>query len=318
MIAVIGASGVVGRLFLSFLDRAVALASRKSEGLILPCQKGYCTVEALEDFDFSRCHTAIFVAGSSVSETYVPKARQSGCLVIDASSFYRIHPDVPLVIPEINSHDLYHHQGLIASPNCTVTPLLMGLKPLHDLFELEEIFAASYQSVSGAGKHLIDQLNYETCDYVVNEKSTSSDKTIAFNVIPVIDKIMEDFSTKEEWKMKVETQKILNNDTIRVTATCARVPVYVGHSVAVHARFKNLVSVEKAIEALSKFPGVQLCDVVTPAKVAGMDDVYVSRLRKTGPCDLSFWTVCDNLRKGAALNIFQILRALPQVKSCVA
>lgn len=310
MIAVVGASGVVGRILLKFLNSPIALASSKSVGVRIPTNNGYSTVKNLSDFDFKQCRVVFFVCGSEVSKQYVPLALKAGCIVIDGSSYYRMHKDIPLIIPEINAKDIGNHQ-LIASPNCTVTPLLMALKPLDHLFSLKEVFVASYQAVSGAGKQMLEQLDTEIND---TQEYTNHDKKIAFNAIPFIDDLLFDGSTKEEKKMHNETQKILNRENVMVTATCVRIPVKTSHSLAATARFAEEVDLNLAVKSLKEFPGVHLVDCITPRDAAGKTGVFISRVRKTNQFDLSFWIVCDNLLKGAAFNMFQIFNYIEQKK----
>ena len=258
--------------------------------------------------------------GAKVSAVHAPRAAKAGCVVIDNTSQFRMEPDVPLVVPEVNAHALAAlKRNIVANPNCSTIQMVMALKPLHDLATVRRVVVATYQSVSGSGKSAMDELFNQTRGIYVNEQVRNEQftKQIAFNVIPHCDVFMEDGETREEWKMAVETRKILDPD-IKVTASCVRVPVFVGHGEAVNAEFERPIEVEAAREALSAMPGVSVVDhradegYVTPAECAGEDQVYVSRIRKDPTVEhgLSFWVVSDNLRKGAALNAVQIAELL--------
>jgi aspartate-semialdehyde dehydrogenase len=264
---------------------------------------------------------ALFAAGSKVSEIYVPKAARAGCTVIDNSSLYRMDPDVPLIVPEVNSDAIsgYRKKNIIANPNCSTAQLVVALKPLHDAATIKRVVVATYQSVSGAGKRGMDELFEQSRNIFVGDSNEAGffTKQIAFNVIPHIDSFLEDGSTKEEWKMMVETKKILDSK-IKLSATCVRVPVFVGHSEAVNIEFENEISAEQAQEILREAPGVMLVDkredggYVTPVEVVGEYATYVSRVRDDPTVEngLSLWVVSDNLRKGAALNAVQIAELL--------
>ncbi|MDA8231957.1 MAG: aspartate-semialdehyde dehydrogenase [Magnetospirillum sp.] len=328
-VAVIGATGNVGREMLQTLadrdfpvDEVFALASERSVGREVSFgDDAVLKVKDLADFDFKGVDIALSSPGAKVSAVHSPRAAAAGCVVIDNTSHFRMEPDVPLVVPEVNPQAIagYKKRGIIANPNCSTIQMMVALKPLHTLGKIKRVVVSTYQSVSGAGKDAMDELFEQTRGIYVNEPVPPSKfpKPIAFNVIPQIDSFMDDGSTKEEWKMVVETRKILDPD-IAVHATCVRVPVFIGHSETVNVEFERPVSVEAAREALRKAPGVVVIDehepggYATPAECAGEDAVYVSRLRKdpTIANGLAFWCVADNLRKGAALNAVQIAEVL--------
>src|SRR5688500_10751503 len=329
-VAVVGATGNVGREMLSVLaerefpmDEVAAVASSRSQGMevevgdsgkIVKCQN-------IEHFDFAGWDIALFAAGSAVSAEYAPKAAAAGCVVIDNSSLYRMDPDVPLIVPEVNPDaiDGYKARMIIANPNCSTAQLVVALKPLHDAATIKRVVVSTYQSVSGAGKAGMDELFEQSRAIFVGDASEPSHftKQIAFNVIPHIDVFLDDGSTKEEWKMVVETKKILD-PAIKVTATCVRVPVFVGHSEAVNIEFENEISAREAQDILREAPGVLLVDkredggYVTPVECVGEYATYVSRVREdpTVEYGLSLWCVSDNHRKGAALNAVQIAELL--------
>jgi aspartate-semialdehyde dehydrogenase len=328
-VAVAGATGAVGRELLKTLaERAfpasevVALASPRSAGQPVSFgEKTVLKVGNLETFDFSRTDLALFSPGAAVSAIHAPRAAAAGCVVIDNTSHFRMEPDVPLIVPEVNPQALvkFAKRRIIANPNCSTIQLVVALKPLHDLWGVKRVVVSTYQSVSGAGKEGMDELYTNTKGFFVNDSSTPQQfqKQIAFNVIPQIDSFMDDGSTREEWKMAVETRKILDPD-IKVAATCVRVPVFIGHAEAVTVEFERAATASEARAALREAPGVQVIDhredggYVTPADCVGEDAVYVSRIRRdpTVPHGLSFWCVSDNLRKGAALNAIQIAELL--------
>jgi aspartate-semialdehyde dehydrogenase len=328
-VAVVGATGAVGREILKTLaerdfpvKEVAALASGRSAGQEVSFgEKGVLKVQNLEKFDFRGTDIGLFSPGAPVSAVHAPRAAAAGCVVIDNTSQFRMEPDVPLVVPEVNPHALqrFAKRRIIANPNCSTIQMVVALKPLHDAARVRRVVVATYQSVSGAGKEGMDELFNQTRAVYVNDQSQPEQftKPIAFNCIPHIDKFMDDGSTKEEWKMAVETRKILDPD-ISVVATCVRVPVFIGHAEAVHVEFENPLDEEQARELLREAPGVQVVDrredggYVTQAEAAGEDAVYVSRLRRdpTVPNGLAFWCVSDNLRKGAALNAVQIAEAL--------
>ncbi|QEX24785.1 aspartate-semialdehyde dehydrogenase [Hypericibacter adhaerens] len=330
-VAVVGATGNVGREMLQTLadrefpvDEVVALASERSVGKdvsfgedeILKCQD-------LAKFDFKGCDIGLFSPGAKVSAIHAPRAAKAGCVVIDNTSHFRMDPEIPLVVPEVNPDAIagYTRRNIIANPNCSTIQMVVALKPLHDLARIKRVVVATYQSVSGAGKEAMDELYNQTrAIYMAAPiEKHKFPKQIAFNLIPQIDVFMEDGSTKEEWKMKVETKKILDPE-IEVVATCVRAPVFVGHSEAVNLEFENPISVEEAFEALSGAPGIIVEDrrepggYITPVECVGDDATFVSRLRAdpTVPNGLSLWVVSDNLRKGAALNAVQIAEHLAE------
>ncbi|MBO7072202.1 MAG: aspartate-semialdehyde dehydrogenase [Acetobacter sp.] len=322
-VAVVGATGAVGREMLKILAEQefpvktiAALASSRSVGREVSFGDAVVKVANLETFDFSGWDIALFSPGASVSARYAPIAAKAGCVVIDNTSYFRMDPDVPLVVPEVNPESLKQmKRRIIANPNCSTIQMVVALKPLHDLFVLKRVVVATYQAVSGAGKQGMDELFTQTRGSFVHDPPQVAcfQKQIAFNCIPQIDRFMEDGSTKEEWKMQVETRKILDPN-VQVFATCVRVPVFIGHSEAVVAEFAKPVDLKKAREALRRAPGVLLFDrneeggYITPIDCVGENASYVSRLRidPTVPHGLAFWCVSDNLRKGAALNAVQI------------
>jgi aspartate-semialdehyde dehydrogenase len=326
-VAVVGATGNVGREMLSVLaERAfpysevVALASSRSIGTDVSFGDGILKVKALEHYDFKGTDIVLMSAGSAVSKTWSPKIAAQGAIVIDNSSAWRMDRNVPLVVPEVNADALNGiKKGIIANPNCSTAQLVVALKPLHDEAKIKRVVVATYQSVSGAGKDAMDELFRQTRAVFVADpiEAENFTKQIAYNVIPQIDDFLDSGLTKEEWKMMVETQKILDPD-IQLTATCVRVPVFIGHSEAVNIEFERAITAERARQILRSAPGVLVVDkredggYVTPVECAGEDATYVSRIRKDPTVEhgLSLWIVCDNLRKGAALNAVQIAECL--------
>ena len=327
-IAVVGATGNVGREILNILDErmfpcdeVVALASRKSMGRELSYGDKTLKVKNLETYDFSDIDIALFSAGSKISEKWGPIAASAGAIVIDNSSFWRYHDDVPLIVPEVNPDDIkyYKNRGIIANPNCSTSQLVVVLKPLHDFAKITRVVVSTYQSVSGAGNAAMEELFNQTKGIFVNQAAEPENFTrqIAFNVIPHIDIFHDDGFTKEEWKMSSETKKIIDKN-IKLTATCVRVPVFVGHSEAVNIEFEKSISPEKARAILRDSPGVMLVDdpedekYVTPIECVGDYATFVSRVREdiTVENGLAMWVVSDNLRKGAALNAVQIAELL--------
>ena len=327
-VAVVGATGAVGREILKTLaernfpvKEIVALASPRSAGQEVSFgEKKVLKVKNLETFDFAGWDLGLFSPGASVSAIHAPRAAAAGCLVIDNTSHFRMEHDVPLVVPEVNPQALQRiRRGIIANPNCSTIQMVVALKPLHDKFRIKRVVVATYQSVSGAGKDGMDELWSQSRAMYVNDpvKAQEFTKQIAFNVIPHIDSFMDDGSTKEEWKMVVETRKILGPD-ILVAATCVRVPVFIGHSEAINVEFHDPVTVAEARAALREAPGVVVQDTrddagyTTPIDCVGEDATYVSRIRKDPTVEhgLQFWCVADNLRKGAALNAVQIAEAV--------
>ena len=328
-VAVIGATGNVGTEILNILaERSfpvsdiVALASERSLGREVSFGEDQTLkVRDLANFDFTGWDIALSSPGAAVSAIHSPRAAKAGCVVIDNTSHFRMDPDVPLVVPEVNPEALADHtrRNIIANPNCSTIQLVVALKPLHDAAVIRRVVVATYQSVSGGGRAPMDELFNQTRGIFVNEPVQPQEftKQIAFNVIPHCDAFMDDGSTKEEWKLMVETKKILD-PAIRVSATCVRVPVFVGHSEAVNLEFENPISTEEARALLRKAPGITVVDhranegYVTPTEAQGEDQVYVSRIREDPTVEngLSLWVVSDNLRKGAALNTVQIAEAL--------
>jgi aspartate-semialdehyde dehydrogenase len=323
-IAVVGATGNVGREMLAILeerqfpaDEVAAVASRKSIGVEVSYGDKTLKCKDLETFDFTGYDLCLMSAGGTVSKEWSPKIGAQGCTVIDNSSAWRMDPRVPLVVPEVNPDAVlgYDKLNVIANPNCSTAQLVVTLKPLHDKAKIKRVVVATYQSVSGAGKEAMEELWTQTRGIYVNDPMVKErfTKQIAFNVIPHIDVFMEDGYTKEEWKMMAETKKILD-PAIRLTATCVRVPVFVGHSEAVNIEFENPISAEEAQEILREAPGVMVIDkredegYITPVEAAGEFATYVSRIREDSTVEngLSLWCVSDNLRKGAALNAVQI------------
>ena len=328
-VAVAGATGNVGREMLNILaerqfpaDEVVALASRKSLGTEVSYGDYTLKTRDLDSFDFADQDIALFSVGSEATAIHAPRAARAGCVVIDNSSLYRYDPQVPLIVPEVNAHAIegVRAKNIIANPNCSTAQLVVALKPLHDRARIRRVVVSTYQSVSGAGKAGIDELWDQTKGvYVPGQEVAPAkfQKQIAFNVIPHIDSFMEDGSTREEWKMMVETKKILD-PAIRVTATCVRVPVFVGHSEAVNIEFEDFLDEDEAREILREAPGVLVVDkreaggYVTPVECVGDYATFVSRIRQDSTVDngLNLWIVSDNLRKGAALNAVQIAEVL--------
>jgi aspartate-semialdehyde dehydrogenase len=329
-VAVVGATGNVGREMLNILaerefplDELAAVASPRSTGRLIEFgdTDTELKVKNIEHFDFTGWDIALFAAGSAASKAYAPKAAAAGCTVIDNSSLYRMEPDVPLIVPEVNPDaiDRYKKRNIIANPNCSTAQMVVALKPLHDAAKIKRVVVSTYQSVSGAGKEAMDELFEQTRAVFVGDpkENRKFTKQIAFNVIPHIDVFMADGSTKEEWKMVAETHKILDPD-IELTATCVRVPVFVGHAESINIEFERPLAPEEAQEILRAAPGVMLVDkredggYVTPVECVGEYATYVSRVRKdpTVRHGLNIWCVSDNLRKGAALNAVQIAELL--------
>ncbi|MHA3915379.1 aspartate-semialdehyde dehydrogenase [Halovulum sp. GXIMD14793] len=328
-VVVAGATGNVGREMLNILaerqfpvDEIAALASRKSLGT--ECSFGDTTLKTgdLDTFDFTGWDIALFAIGSEATKTYAPKAAKAGCVVIDNSSLYRYDPDVPLIVPEVNPDaiDGYAKKNIIANPNCSTAQMVVALKPLHDRARIKRVIVSTYQSVSGAGKGGMDELWDQTKGMYVpgQEKDPATfTKQIAFNVIPHIDVFMDSGETKEEWKMVAETKKIVD-PAIKVTATCVRVPVFVGHSEAVNIEFEDFLDDDEAREILRAAPGIMIIDkredggYATPVECVGDYATFISRIRQDSTIEngLNLWCVSDNLRKGAALNAVQIAELL--------
>ncbi len=327
-IAIVGATGNVGQELLNILaerafpaDEVFAIASRRSIGREVSYGDATLKCHDLEQFDFSRADIALMSAGGLVSKEWAPKIAAAGCIVIDNSSAWRMDPDVPLVVPEVNADAVmgYAAKNIIANPNCSTAQLVVALKPLHDAIGISRVVVATYQSTSGAGKAAMDELWNQTKGIFVNQSPEPEEfsKQIAFNVIPHIDVFMHDGFTKEEWKMSVETSKIMG-DTVPLVATCARVPTFVGHAEAVHVELAGPLSAADARKILRESPGIMLVDdpdeeqYITPIDCVGDWATFVSRVRKDPTVEngLAFWCVSDNLRKGAALNAVQIAEEL--------
>ncbi|SHL40899.1 aspartate semialdehyde dehydrogenase [Roseovarius litoreus] len=328
-VVVVGATGNVGREMLNILaerqfpvDEIAALASRRSLGTEVSFGDQTLKTKDLDAFDFTGWDIALFAIGSDATKIHAPKAAAAGCVVIDNSSLYRYDPDVPLVVPEVNPEavDGYAKKNIIANPNCSTAQMVVALKPLHDRARIKRVVVSTYQSVSGAGKDGIDEL-WDQTKAVYNPTSEVPPKTfqkqIAFNVIPHIDVFMEDGSTKEEWKMVAETKKIVD-PSIKVTATCVRVPVFVGHSEAINLEFEEFLDEDEARDILREAPGIMVIDkresggYVTPVECVGDFATFISRIRQDTTIEngLNLWCVSDNLRKGAALNAVQIAETL--------
>ncbi len=328
-VAVVGATGNVGREMLNILaerqfpvDEVVALASRRSMGTEVSFGDTTLKCKDLDTFDFTGWDMALFAVGSEATKKYAPGAAKAGCVVIDNSSLYRYDPDIPLIVPEVNPdaiHD-YANKNIIANPNCSTAQMVVALKPLHDRARIKRVVVSTYQSVSGAGKEGIDEL-WDQTKSIYNptddKPPTKFTKQIAFNVIPHIDVFMEDGSTKEEWKMVAETKKIVD-PAIKVTATCVRVPVFVGHSEAVNIEFEDFLDEDEARDILREAPGIMVIDkredggYVSPVECVGDFATFISRIRQDSTIEngLNLWCVSDNLRKGAALNAVQIAELL--------
>lgn len=328
-IAVAGATGAVGSEILNILDEVefpaedvVALASPSSVGKEISFgDDERLKVKDLSTFDFTGIDIALFSPGASVSSVHAPRAAEAGCVVVDNTSYFRMEPDVPLIVPEVNREALagFRNRNIIANPNCSTIQMVMALKPLHDLAAIKRVVVSTYQATGGAGQKGMDELFEQTKSIFMNDKKAPSifTKQIAFNCIPFIDKLMDDGSSKEEWKMNVETKKILDA-SIDVAATCVRVPVFVGHAEAVNVEFHEPIDIDEAREALQNFDGIVVVDdpadhqYVTHVDCVGEFATFVSRLRvdESVAFGLNMWVVSDNLRKGAALNTVQIAQAL--------
>ena len=330
-VAVVGATGNVGREILNILaerhfpiDKTVALASRRSLDTELSFGDEILSTKDLEQFDFSGWDIALFAVGSEATKLHAPRAAKAGCVVIDNSSLYRYDPDVPLIVPEVNADAIfgYSKKNIIANPNCSTAQMVVALKPLHDRATIKRVVVSTYQSVSGSGKEAIDELWNQTKGMYVPGQEVAPKvypKQIAFNVIPHIDVFMEDGTTKEEWKMVAETKKIID-PKIKVTATCVRVPVFVGHSEAINIEFEEFLDEDEARDILREAPGLMVIDkredggYVSPVECVGDFATFVSRIRQDSTLEngLNLWCVSDNLRKGAALNAVQIAEVLGQ------
>ena len=329
-VAIVGATGAVGEVLLELLEsrnfpvnNLYLLASERSAGTTLSFNGKRITVQNLAEFDFSQAEIGLFSAGGSISAEYAPKAAAAGCIVVDNTSHFRRDDDIPLVVPEVNPHAIagYTQRGIIANPNCSTIQMLVALKPIRDAVGIERINVATYQAVSGTGKEAIEELAKQTAQ-LLNGKEAKVEvypKRIAFNVLPHIDTFQDNGYTREEMKMVWETQKIFEDDSIQVNPTCVRVPVFFGHSEAVHIETRDKITAEQAREILSAAPGVTVMDdcaegvYPTPAtESSGQDPVFVGRIREdiSHPRGLNLWVVADNVRKGAALNSVQIAELL--------
>ena len=329
-VAVVGATGAVGETMISILEernfpvgKVYALASERSAGKRIPFKDGSLVVEDLASFDFSKVQIGLFSPGASVSAEYAPKAAAAGCVVIDNTSQFRYDDDIPLVVPEVNPEKVadYKNRGIIANPNCSTIQMLVALKPIYDAVGISRINVATYQAVSGTGKEAIEELASQTANLLNARPVTPSvyPKQIAFNVLPQIDVFMDNGYTKEEMKMVWETRKIMGDDSIQVNPTAVRVPVFFGHSEAVHIETRDKITAAQVRELLSKAPGVTVVDErvnggypTAVTESAGEDDVFVGRIREdiSHPNGIDLWVVGDNVRKGAALNSVQIAEVL--------
>ncbi|NKB46390.1 MAG: aspartate-semialdehyde dehydrogenase [Legionellales bacterium] len=329
-VAVVGATGAVGEAMLAILaqrnfpvQQVVALASERSVGKTVMFGEKSLAVQDLAGFDFSDTDIALFSAGGAISKQYAPKASAQGCVVIDNTSHFRLDAQVPLVIPEVNPETIadYRHKGIIANPNCSTIQMLVALKPLHDAAHIERINVATYQAVSGSGQAAVEELAGQTAQLLNGHavETQAYPVQIAFNVLPYIDQMLENDYTREEMKMVWETQKILNDETIKVNPTAARVPVFYGHSEAIHIETREKITVAQARALLGGAPGVQVVDdakgkayLSAFTHASGEDPVFVGRIREdiSHPHGLNLWVVADNVRKGAALNAVQIAEIL--------
>ncbi|GAB4267755.1 MAG: aspartate-semialdehyde dehydrogenase [Methylomicrobium sp.] len=329
-VAVVGATGAVGEAMLSILEErnfpvgeVYALASSRSVGKRIPFKGGSLKVEDLAEFDFSKAQIGLFSPGASISAVYAPKAAAAGCIVIDNTSQFRYDDDIPLVVPEVNPEKIadYKNRGIIANPNCSTIQMLVALKPIYDAVGISRINVCTYQAVSGTGKEAIEELSQQTAQLLNGKpiKPSVYPKQIAFNVLPQIDVFQENGYTKEEMKMVWETRKIMGDESIQVNPTAVRVPVFFGHSEAVHIETRHKIDIDTVRSLLAKAPGVTVLDERTdggyPTAVtesSGHDDVYVGRIREdiSHPMGIDLWVVGDNVRKGAALNSVQIAEHL--------
>ena len=334
-VAVVGATGVVGEAMLAILaerhfpvGKVYALASSRSVGNEVSFGNSQLIVEDLAEFDFSKADIGLFSPGASVSEVYAPIAAKAGCVVIDNTSQFRYDDDVPLIVPEVNPESIedYQNRGIIANPNCSTIQMMVALKPIYDAVGIERINVCTYQAVSGTGKAAVEEMVRQSIDLLSGKpvKSTVYPKQIAFNALPQIDVFMDNAYTKEEMKMVWETRKILGDESIRVNPTAVRVPVFYGHSEAIHIETKDKISAEMARELLTKAPGITVLDKredggypTAVSEASGKDAVFVGRIREdiSHPRGLNLWVVGDNVRKGAALNSIQVAELL--VKQCI-
>ena len=327
-VAVVGATGAVGEAMIEILEQRAfpvgklyPLASERSAGTVIKFMGESIPVTRLDEFDFSSVDIGLFSAGGSISATFAPKAVESGCVVVDNTSYFRNYPEIPLVVPEVNGQAINGHNGIIANPNCSTIQMVVALKPIYDAVGISRINVATYQAVSGAGKRAITELGQQSIE-LLNGRSISSvvmPKQIAFNVLPHIDEFQENGYTREEMKMVWETKKILGDDEISINPTCVRVPVFYGHSEALHIETREKIEVSAVRELLETSPGIVVVDehkrggYPTPVSDgANRDSVYVGRIREDISCALgiNMWVVSDNIRKGAALNSVQIAEHL--------
>jgi aspartate-semialdehyde dehydrogenase len=326
-VAVVGATGVVGREIIATLEQRkfpvgtlIPLASQRSLGQNVEFNGQSIPVQVLTPDSFEGVEYALFSAGGSISEKFVPEAVKRGAICIDNTSHFRMHTDVPLVVPEVNGHALKNHKGIIANPNCSTAQMVMALKPIHDAATIKRIVVSTYQSVSGAGKEAMAELEQQSRVNLAGSTAAPEvfKKSISFNLIPQIDSFTESGYTKEELKMINETKKILEDDSIAVTATCVRVPVFIGHSESVNIQTAKKITAAQVRDILSKFPNVEVMDdpangiYPTPKEIAGTDPTYIGRIREDLSIEngIELWCVADNLRKGAALNAVQIAEYL--------
>jgi aspartate-semialdehyde dehydrogenase len=326
-VAIMGATGVVGREMLKILEQRSfpvgnlkLLASERSAGIKITYNGENFPVEVLSHDSFEGIDIVLSSPGASVSKIFSPSAVKAGAVVIDNSSAFRMDKEVPLVVPEVNPHAIKKNKGIIANPNCSTIQMVVALKPLHDALKIKRVVVSTYQSVSGAGKKGLQALEKEVRDIIngMDIGTPALPQQIAFNLIPQIDVFMENFYTKEEMKMVYETRKIMEIPDFKITATCVRVPVFIGHSESVNIETEKKCTREQAIEILSKAPGIKVVDDITkneypmPIMCAGWDDTFVGRIREDDSveCGLNMWVVSDNLRKGAALNAVQIAELL--------
>ncbi len=322
-VAVVGATGVVGREIIHILEhrqfpveKLIPLASERSEGQLITFQNKPIRVQVLNETAFEGIHFALFSAGGSVSKTVAPQAVAHGAIVIDNTSHFRMDPDIPLVVPEVNGDAIRHHKGIIANPNCSTAQMVMVLKPIHAAATIERVVVSTYQSVSGAGKKAMDELETQARANLSGRESAPSKfpHPIAFNLLPHIDAFLDNGYTKEEMKMIQETKKILDAPSLAITATAVRVPVFISHSESINIQTRRKITVEETRNLLKNFPGVAVIDnpskneYPTPRDISGKDDIYVGRIREdvSIPNGIELWCVGDNLRKGAALNAVQI------------
>jgi len=329
VVAVCGATGAVGRTMLEVLEernfpasKVIALASERSAGSKLPFKGGELTVEVLTEDSFKGVDLALFSAGGGTSETFAPAAARSGCVVVDNSSAWRMDPECPLVVPEVNPHDLKWHKGIIANPNCSTIQMMVALKPIHDAAKIKRVVVSTYQAVSGTGKKAIDELANQVTMLFNGQVDEIEPKAyphrIAFNCLPQIDIFLDNDYTKEEMKMVNETKKIMGDPSIKVTATCVRVPVFYGHSESVNIETEKKLTAKECRALLSQAPGVTVLDNPSekiypmPIEAQGLDDTFVGRIREDDTIEngLNLWVVSDNIRKGAATNTVQIAEKL--------